>query len=153
MDIFNHGQTLISLQDAFISGARRTGKTTLMLKALKPGDRVVVTTHPRKLQIERQLAELDVKDVDVIVFPVNRAVAVNRAVDYRKFGTPQGRVYFEHTWVEAYYARIIRNADTELQMLHRQMSGWSDTHEETRKQAQAFLTDGLSVSEHPFEDE
>lgn len=69
MDIFNHGQTLLSLQSAFISGGRRTGKTTLMLKALKPGDRVVVATHPRKLQIERQMVELDVKDVDVIVFP------------------------------------------------------------------------------------
>lgn len=129
MDAFGIGQAIKGMVLTYFSASRRTGRTTSLVESLKDGDRVVCLEPNEARRLRSLSAERRVK-VNVVVIDSGRADEVFQ------HGTPEGRLIFDHSWVEAYYMRAIEQATREIDHLQRQASGFGTAHLETRRRTE-----------------
>lgn len=130
MDFFGIGNALQGVFHVYLRMARQSGRTTALIRALKPGDRVVCLTDVHARNLERRAREFGVKDVQFVACEVRNSPTVFHR------GTSQGLTYFDHPWVEAYYEQQIHQAVDSLRFMQDQLSGHSAAHIETKLAAQ-----------------
>lgn len=80
----------------FITG-RQTGRTTLMLRSLQPGDRVICLTENEADHLRRRAKAEGIKCVTFESVPLD---ALQRIREKKRV---EGRTFFDHNWVEHFY--------------------------------------------------
>lgn len=105
-DFFGIGTALRAILSTYRQTARRTGRTTRLLDALRDGDRVIVASSEE----HRHLASLvRMRGLDVAVMCLSPR-------DFHPAGLQgiPGRTYFDHGWVEAFYEQQLSYAERAL---------------------------------------
>lgn len=102
-----------------IQTARRTGRTTAMLDAVKPGSRIIAPTQEAARFIEREVRERQLEDVKVHSIPASFDALGAHGHHYKP-----GAMVFDHTWFETFYLAGLKRMRSELggymHGLHRQ---------------------------------
>lgn len=137
MDMFGMGNSIKTLFEFAMTQARRTGRTTLMIENLKDGDRVIFLCE-REAQRVKRLASLRGVNIETQTVPVKDVLTLFEQ------GTAEGRVVFDHTWLEEYYRQVLERETKYLDHLSRQLGGYGMAHVETKeKMTRLFFKDVL----------
>lgn len=129
MDHFGIGAGVIGAANVYFQGARRTGRTTVLVESVKDGDRIVFTNAREADRVGRLLKE---RGVDVQCLVIDPATP-QRVFEY---GTSAGRTIFDHSWVEQHYLIAINEASSRLDHFEREVSGYGEAHRDTRRRAE-----------------
>lgn len=129
MDHFGIGAAVDGAVQIYLQSARRTGRTTSLVESVKEGDRIVFVDSREAERVNRLCLERRV-NVDCIV--------IDPKYPERLFerGTSQGRTMFDHSWVEQYYLAAISRANSDIDHLEKQASGYGEAHRETHRRAE-----------------
>ena len=124
MDIFGIGHAMKAMSHVYFQSARHSGRTTMMVDSLKPGDRVVFANQREAVRVERIIRGRGLKDVRCMV------CEPQKVLDLRQFGTSQGRTIFDHALVESLYQDAFRKCEITIDYIQRDLSGpWLDSME------------------------
>lgn len=132
MDIFGIGSAVKAALGMYRSVSRGTGRTTAMIWSLKPGDRIIFTNGNEATRVKRLCYERDIEGVEfVVVSPKDPQEIFNR-------GTPQGKIIFDHTWVEEFYQDAIERAEKNINYFQKECSGYGEEHIKTKLAAKEY---------------
>lgn len=126
---FGIGAAIEGAAKIYMQSARSTGRTTSMVDSVKDGDRICFMNSRESDRVKRLCLERGV-NVECIVIEPGLAERVFER------GTPQGRLIFDHSWIEQYYLEAIKRAAAEIDRLQQQASGYGEPHRETRRRAE-----------------
>ena len=115
-DIFGIGPALEAALNIYFSCARGTGRTTRLVGLVKSGDRVIFANsqEARRLEVQYRGKGLDVKIA--VVDPARPdAIFEMRPVE--------GRTWFDHTWIEQFYAAEFARMGQQIHAWQVRMSG------------------------------
>ena len=127
MDIFGIGNALKGTASTYYLASRRTGRTTMMIESVRDGDRIIFSDNKEARRVERLLKERNL-DVECRVLIIGEN-------DKLKFGTAQGRTIFDHSWVEQFYLYALKQTESEIDFIQKELSGYGLEHFETKRQA------------------
>lgn len=97
-----------------------------MIEGLRDGDRVVCNTQQEAKRVRSLAKELG-REVEVLTIPPRE---INRLGER---GTAQGRLIFDHGWLEEFYLLAVRDAYASVEHITQMLSGGFDhRHAETR---------------------
>lgn len=120
MDMFGIGSAVRAILSHYCMGARATGRSTMLARAVRPGDRVVFLdmkdARPFQRLVQTHNSEAHGKVVCMVTSPGGlwaNGEHVERI---------PGRTFFDHRWLEAYYTQIIEQAIAEIDDLTAQLS-------------------------------
>lgn len=128
MDHFGIGAAVQGAFEIYVTSARGTGRTTSLIESLKDGDRVIFINSAEARRVEILCAERGLKIETQVIDPRTPAKVFER-------NTAQGRVIFDHTWVEEFYRLALQSAGRELDHLQEESSGFGFKHYENRQRA------------------
>ena len=132
MDFFGIGTAMRGMIGVYIQFARRTGRTTMLLQSLRPGDRVICAEVKQRQYLEQKLQDWGIEGVEVVHIPVQMPN------DLFRLGTSKGQTIFDHSWVEKFYEQAINDAAKAIDQWQESTSGFGRAHVETRLQAEAI---------------
>jgi len=118
MDHFGIGAAIEGAARVYCHTARRTGRTTALVKSLNTGDRVVFCDAREAERVSRMCREQGTHIEYVVIDPGN--VAFNKLTNRAR---PIGRLIFDHSWVEQFYIHAISRAGREIEFLQQEFSG------------------------------
>lgn len=98
MDIYGIGAGIEAAVKISFLSCRQTGRTTRMIEALRPGDRVICHGSGEQRHTRAMLNRVGKDGVEVILLPVNQSHRLKS--DMRSRG---GKDYFTHDWLEAFW--------------------------------------------------
>jgi hypothetical protein len=137
MDHFGIGAAVRGAFNMLMITARRTGRTTSLVRSVQDGDRIVTPNESQARLIRQMLRDYDKHHVEVIVVePRSPQRLLER-------GTSQGRTVFEHTWVEDFYKAGIERIESEVDYLQNTASGFGPDHIKTKQQAEQLARWGV----------
>ena len=128
MDHFGIGTATQAAFEIYAVSARQTGRTTSLVESLKDGDRVIFTNSVEARRVEIMCEDRGIKIETQVVDPRIPSEVFNNC-------TAQGRVIFDHSWVEEFYRLSLQKASEEIDHLQVESSGYGFKHYETRQQA------------------
>ena len=128
MDHFGIGTATQAAFEIYAVSARQTGRTTSLVESLKDGDRVIFTNSVEARRVEIMCEARGIKIETQVVDPRTPSKVFDRQ-------TAQGRVIFDHSWVEEFYRLSLQKASEEIDHLQVESSGYGFKHYETRQQA------------------
>lgn len=105
-DFFGIGTALRALFAAYTQTARRTGRTTRLVGALRDGDRVIVASVPEQRYL-KSLMRMRGLEVEVRCIPP-------RDFHPGELERIQGRTHFDHGWIERFYEHQLSYAERAL---------------------------------------
>lgn len=109
MDQYGIGAAVKAVTEVYFQSARRTGRTTALVKTLKPGDVVVCMDENHERHLGMILRERQVEGVKIII------ADPRRSFDPLNFYPQTGhRLFFDHTFVEEKYRAAIEGVSSEL---------------------------------------
>ncbi len=127
-DVFGINAMLTAGLNHYINDARRTGRTDLLVSLVNDGDRVHFTCTNHARNFTQRCKDVG-KSVETVVSNPRTPEDV-----FRK-GSSQGRVWFDHCWIEEHYRWLLERAGFGLNQLARESGGYGDAHRRTREQA------------------
>ncbi|MCD1264098.1 hypothetical protein B5M44_03980 [Shinella sumterensis] len=129
MDIFGISTAVKAVVEVYFRGARRTGRTKNLLDTVKKGDTVVFVNREQARLFECLCRENEITDVKTVILPVEDPAAI--------FNLPmtEGRLIFDHVWLEEHYHREVSLIGNRLDHIATQASGCGSAHRETRRLA------------------
>lgn len=107
MDRFGITAATRGITSVYFQSARRTGRTTLMLKSLQDGDRVVFANPQEAARVRRLCREIKLAVECVVVAPKDIPRLLSRE-------RPLGNTVFDHGWIEQYFRESIEAAGNDL---------------------------------------
>lgn len=113
MDFFGIGNAVKAAAQVYFNCACRTGRTTALIKSLKPGDRVYFSNYEMSHWFKRRLKADGVEGVECEVWN-DHAVKLNRA---------KGRAIFDHTLIEDLYKKAIDDKAKLIKRIEDDFSG------------------------------
>ncbi|MCU8000177.1 hypothetical protein [Shewanella sp. SM95] len=113
MDIFGIGSAVKAAAEIYFNCARRSGRTTALIKTLKPGDRVYFANYEMSQWFKRRLKADGVDGVECAVWN-DHAVKLARA---------KGRAIFDHTLIEDLYKKAIDDKAKLIKRIEDDFSG------------------------------
>lgn len=113
MDIFGIGSAVKAAAEIYFNCARRSGRTTALIKALKPGDRVYFSSYERTQSFNRRLKEVGVEGVECKVWGAN-------SINHKR---AKGRVIFDHELIEDLYIKAIKEQENFIKQSEDHFSG------------------------------
>jgi len=116
-----------AVTNIYFQSSRCSGRTNSMIENLKNGDRVLFTNNAEAKRVHR-LAKDRGLDIDCIVSPIEKNPLEN--------GTSQCMSVLDHSWVEDYYRDALLRADKDIEFFNKQLSGYGEEHEQTKRTAQ-----------------
>lgn len=122
MDLFQTGAAVDAAARVFFSSARRSGRTTALALAVKPGDIVVFRESAHARQFLNCLRELVPAEVFTAVNAVVVEADLSRVADRMRRERFQ-RLWFDHAWLEDYYVQGIGRMRADLASLHTMLNG------------------------------
>lgn len=128
MDHFGIGNMLRGVANVMFMQIRGSGRTTSLVDSVKTGDRVVFTNTSHARRFEQLCKERGVK-VECVVVPVDQP---SRLFD-RGSVPGDGRLIFDHVWLEEYYLETIKQAEACVDKWQREIGGVGAAHRETER--------------------
>lgn len=128
VDFFGIGVALRAMISIYITTARGSGRTTMLLESLRDGDRVCCATLKEADRLRRICNLTKLKVTFTVVNPADPFKLFNS-------GSSVGRTIFDHTWVEKFYILAIEGAAETIAKLQKESSGYGADHERTKSQA------------------
>lgn len=107
-DMHGIGPGMAAVIRLYIMTARGTGRTTEMLSAVNPGDRIVFSSTGEKRRVSQLLKDSGTEGVDLIVLPVHRLHELS------SMPIVEGRTFLDHTLIEEFYLSAMRDAEKAL---------------------------------------
>lgn len=107
---------------------RQTGRTTLLLQSLKPGDRFIASYPEQVDLVKNRLHQMGIQDVEVIYLQPKLQVL-------EQLHTGNGKTVFDHTWIERMVVQDIDQSRRTFETLADRVSGFDERHEVTRETA------------------
>lgn len=130
MDHFGIGSAYQAMSTIYRQSARQTGRTTLMIKSLKSGDRVIFTSTNEADRVRRLAKQEYNKDIEcIVVNPRTPELLRNR-------GSSQHRTIFDHSWVEQYYKNTISFCESTIDWFQTELSNNREPPRETERREQ-----------------
>lgn len=117
-DQFGIGNAMYGMALTYFQAARGTGRTVSLVASVQSGDRIVFTNNREADRVRRLLHDAGKTDVDCIAVEP-RPDCLDHLFSR---GPSRGRTVFDHSWVEKWYLRAIRNTQVELQNLANDVS-------------------------------
>lgn len=115
-DPYGFGAAADMALSLFEDASRATGRTTRLIQAAQHGDIIVVPALPMVRHVERMLREAGKEGVRVLHFSVH-------GIDRMRGQKAKGTVYFDSTWVLAFYRERLRQAGNDLEGMSEHFSG------------------------------
>jgi|GEM_PF-2160996 len=134
MDHFGIGVAVCGMLETYFRASRGTGRTTSLVDSVKSGDRVVFVDRKQANHAARLFRDRGVDKVDcVVVNPADPS-------DLFRFDMPRadGRLIFDHVWIEQFYRMAIAKAGVEIDQLQRELSGRGAPHRKTERAAREY---------------
>ncbi len=131
-DAFGIGPAVLALLDNYFHAARGTGRTTRLVESLKDGDCVITCTIKEARVLERLIRQRSLTVNVKVVDPKNPESLF-------EMGTQQGRLIFDHTWVEQRYRIAIFDTANWMDGLQQRLGGYDHRHRETRAMAESYM--------------
>jgi len=103
MDIYGIGNAMILAAETYSQTARRTGRTTTMIKTLRDGDRIICHSQNYANMLAHECCRLGIGARVIVVDPTDRLKLSSIDVNL------SGKTIFDHVWVELAYAAAIRD--------------------------------------------
>ena len=128
-DFFGICAGAIGAVNVYFIASRATGRTTSMINSLKTGDRVVCIDDRQARYLANEIKFRNITDVDVVVIPPRDPARL-----YEK-NTPQGRLIFDHAWIEEFIKISLNRASDEMAELQDRFGGYGEAHIETKRKA------------------
>ena len=97
----------------FEASSRGSGRTSRLVERVTDEDQIVAPTREVSDYIRHRLKDAG-KKTRVFTIPVDRFNPEHRA--------PNGRTFFDHTWIEQYIRQSICRAEDDLEAMQRAMS-------------------------------
>lgn len=130
VDHFGIGNAIKGVIEIYFRACRRTGRTTSLVESAKDGDRVVFVNRLHASEFERLCRERGIAVETFICDP---------GAPERLFERPSvakdGRLIFDHAWIEEYYRLAIEGACNHLDRMQREIGGYGAAHAETARAA------------------
>jgi hypothetical protein len=113
-DLFGIGAAIRGLVDIYFKSARGTGRTKTLIEHIKDGD-LVIFTNLREAERVRRLCELErgIKIKYIVINPKNPEQIFEKTYWY------QGRIIFDHSWIEEFYKLEIDNIRLNIEILEK----------------------------------
>ncbi len=122
MDNYGIGSAIRGAVSVYFQCARATGRTKLLVESVADGDMVWFTNKNEAERVRRLCLERHVKITCMVNDPQRPSTWMgNRA--------PKGKLFFDHTWIEAYYLRVIELAERDLDHIQELTSGRKNEEE------------------------
>lgn len=128
MDTYGIGSAVLGVVQAYMQGARHTGRTTSLVAQVKDGDRIYFTDCAECERVRRLCLDRGVT-VECVVIPRNGLDSLITE------GTGKGRTWFDHSAVEIYYLQAIIEARNYIDQLTTHLSGFGTAHLDTKRKA------------------
>jgi len=132
MDFFGISAAIRGVTQIYFRGAQRSGRTTALLSSLKPGDVVVFSTADQARHFLQLCRDRNITGVKALSVPPGQPERVFER------STAEGRLIWDHDWLEAHYTLMLEDTEKRLAKISEQSSGFGETHHQTRLQAQAI---------------
>lgn len=116
MDFFGIGSAIKSVLSIYFHLAEQTGRTTNLVESVQDGDRVVFADARDAKRVSLLCKERGVTIEPLVVSP-------ERMYEISSYGTAQGRLIFDHVWLEAYYLLVMESAMGKLLSMKQNGSG------------------------------
>jgi len=104
MDIYGIGPAIRGAANIYLNQARGTGRTSVLIDCVASGDTVIFARAEEANRVRRLCREKG-KDIRIVVC---RADARGAVYDLARL--TQGRVYFDHGWIEQFYISALDDA-------------------------------------------
>lgn len=117
MDYFGIGAAFRGACRAVVLAMRATGRTTRLVSDLRENDLVIVLNAEHGRHLERKVRESGKVCRWVAADPLIGDVVHGRAADRIRSWDGQGRLIFDHSWLEAYYDQVLVDAGSDLDKL------------------------------------
>ena len=114
----------------FIS-ARRSGRTTSLIESVKTDDRVVFVNSSEAARVKYLCKQRNINIETIVIDPKNPSSLFNKGSVLN-----DGRLIFDHAWVEEYYLNNIQDAQKQIDNYQREISGYGIAHIETKLKAE-----------------
>lgn len=134
MDHFGIGAGLTGAMDIYFHASRGTGRTTSLVDSVKEGDRVIFVSEKQAKEFERKCKDRGLK-VETMACGVDD---FDRLIYARQPVQGDGRLIFDHVWVEQFYRYALDRSIKEIDRLQRELSGVGAAHRETARAAREF---------------
>lgn len=118
MDILGIGAGVEASALLYFNAARRSGKTSRLIEALKSGDRVVCRGDGERRHMVNALRRRGIYDVEVISVPPDKPSWLAE-----RHRPSEGRTLFDDDWLQDFYMQEIRSAARGLERLSAVSSG------------------------------
>ena len=111
-DLFGIGTAIRGLVDIYSKSARGTGRTTTLIEHVKDGDLVIFSNHREAVRVSR-LCEFErgIKIKYIVINPQNPEQIFEQTCWH------QGRIIFDHSWIEEFYKLVIDNVRLHIEKL------------------------------------
>lgn len=116
-DFFGISDGVIGAVNILMRAGRGVGRTKSLIENLKSGDRVVCHDPQETKRISNILRQEGIDDVTVITCTGDKLDRL------REHPRPEGRLIFDHTWVERFYLDRIADAQREFEFIQNEFSG------------------------------
>jgi len=129
MGHFGIGTAVQAAVSVVMQTSRGSGRTTSLVESVKEGDRIVFADSREADRVRRLCLEHGVTVECIVVGPDEPQEVLLK-------GTSQGRMIFDHTWIERFYTLTVERAQAEIDKLEQACSGYGAPHRETRRRAE-----------------
>lgn len=120
MDVFGIGAAMRGAMAVLLRCQRATGRSTMLLSLVQPGDEIIFADNRQANHFERALHQ---KNPELAKYVRARVVPLEQMDKLRGLRNPNGRVMFDHVWVERFYQDSLDRAIREVQYMQEKMSG------------------------------
>lgn len=128
-DIFGISSAIQGAIEVYFRGARQTGRTNDLVEYVKAGDTVVFVSQQTAQIFEARCRERGIDRVRSMIVPANSPESIFMRP------TIEGRLIFDHVWLEDHYRAEIQQIAKRLDHIATQASGFGEPHRETARQA------------------
>lgn len=129
-DLFGISSALQAITEIYFQSARRTGRTASLVESVKDGDVLIFTNQNEAKRVQRLCADRGVSVVTRVIDPKRRSAIFEHVF------TADGRMIFDHSFVEDYFRQLIIDGSNHLEKIQREASGDGEAHRDTRRKAE-----------------
>lgn len=136
-DIFGISSAIQGVIEVYFRCARHTGRTNDLVEYVKAGDTVVFVSKQTSQMFEARCRERGIDRVRSVVASANSPESIFM------LPTTEGRLIFDHGWLEEHYRLQILQISQRLDNIATQASGYGEPHRETAMQARSMRRWGI----------
>lgn len=130
MDHFGIGTGVLGAVEVYFRCSGGTGRTSSLVYSVKSGDRIVFINEEQATRFRGLCKERGLEVETVVCNPEDISSLFGKGSV-----SGEGRLIFDHVWVEQYYIYTIQQAMLGIDHLQREIGGFGEAHHRTIREA------------------